>query len=70
MKAEHAAEYALAIGKYYCHLQFANMCGVNTTVGVILQIILEVFSFHRPCSVWNLVRSGSSKSLSAFYCQS
>jgi len=43
MKAKHSAEYTLAVGKYYCHLQFASMCSLNTTVGVIFQIILEVF---------------------------
>lgn len=48
MKAKHSADYARSVGKYYCCLQFVNMCGLNTTAGVILQIILEVYVFTGP----------------------
>lgn len=32
MKAKHSVEYALSVGKYYCHLQFASVCGLNTVM--------------------------------------
>lgn len=68
MKAKHSQEYALVIEKYFlcvCHLQGIKYNSWSSSLNHF-----EVFSFHRPCSIWNLVRSGSSKSLFAFYRQS